>query len=201
MVYIYKLLFYSLVYTVFHIRILHSSPVENLVPSTLRYHSFQSFDYCSCHRRFLGTTHGSGLPLVFFPVTRASFSRLWKLNFHSRCLLPMTWTRGCTIWGPICGLYVSHMCFLYACSFAGLHCVTLSGWAKGVEYKPGMPITNTAPNHSWNAVYIDGSWQLVDSHWATRYLQVSLLLPVSYSLAVCEIDDNQIEPLHYSQVA
>ena len=58
-------------------------------------------------------------------------------------------------------------------SYAGLHCVTLSGWAKGVEYKPGMPITtSTAPNHSWNAVFVDGNWQLVDSHWATRYLQV-----------------------------
>ena len=57
--------------------------------------------------------------------------------------------------------------FLY--SFAGLHCVTLSGWAKGVEYKPGMPITSTPPNHSWNAVFIDGNWQLVDCHWSTRF--------------------------------
>ena len=59
------------------------------------------------------------------------------------------------------------MCY----SYAGLHCVTISGWAKGVDYKPGAPITQTPLNHSWNAVHIDGQWQLVDSHWATRYLQ------------------------------
>ena len=57
------------------------------------------------------------------------------------------------------------------CSYCGMHCVTLAGWAKGVDYKPGAPITSTPPNHSWNAVFIDGNWQLVDCHWATRYLQ------------------------------
>ena len=56
-------------------------------------------------------------------------------------------------------------------SYSGLYCVTISGWAKGVEYRPGAPITSGPINHSWNAVCIDGNWQLVDSHWATRYLQ------------------------------
>lgn len=54
--------------------------------------------------------------------------------------------------------------------YSGLHCVTISGWAKGVDYKPGMPISGTPANHSWNSIYIDGNWQLVDCHWATRYL-------------------------------
>ena len=67
-----------------------------------------------------------------------------------------------------------------------MHCVTLSGWAKGVDYKPGMPITGTAPNHSWNAVYIDGNWQLVDCHWATRYLQSERNTPENL---VYEYDD------------
>ena len=49
--------------------------------------------------------------------------------------------------------------------------MTISGWAKGVEYRPGAPITSGPINHSWNTVCIDGNWQLVDSHWATRYLQ------------------------------
>lgn len=55
--------------------------------------------------------------------------------------------------------------------YAGLYCTTISGWAKGVDYRPGNPICSTPVNHSWNAVQIDGNWQLVDSHWATRYLQ------------------------------
>ena len=57
------------------------------------------------------------------------------------------------------------------CRHANLHCVTLIGWAKGVDCRAGSVITRTSPNHSWNAVYIDGSWQLVDCHWATRYMQ------------------------------
>lgn len=71
-------------------------------------------------------------------------------------------------------------------SYAGLHCVTLSGWAKGVDYKPGMSITSTPPNHSWNAVFIDGNWQLVDCHWATRYLQSERNTPENL---VYEYDD------------
>jgi transglutaminase/protease-like cytokinesis protein 3 len=49
--------------------------------------------------------------------------------------------------------------------------VTITGWAKGVDYRPGDNITTRPVNHSWNAVYIDGNWQLIDSHWATRFLQ------------------------------
>ncbi|ESO06527.1 hypothetical protein HELRODRAFT_188380 [Helobdella robusta] len=70
--------------------------------------------------------------------------------------------------------------------YAGLHCVTLSGWAKGVDYKPGMPLTTIPPNHSWNAVFIDGCWQLIDCHWATRYLQSERNTPESL---VYEYDD------------
>jgi len=57
------------------------------------------------------------------------------------------------------------------CSNAGLACVTITGWAKGVDYRPGVAITSQPLNHSWNAVYVDGDWQLIDSHWGTRFLQ------------------------------
>uniref|UniRef100_A0A1I8GT12 TGc domain-containing protein n=1 Tax=Macrostomum lignano TaxID=282301 RepID=A0A1I8GT12_9PLAT len=56
------------------------------------------------------------------------------------------------------------------CSFAQLNCVTVSGYAKGVEYRPGCVFRNQAHNHSWNVIKIDGAWQLVDAHWAMRYL-------------------------------
>ena len=56
-------------------------------------------------------------------------------------------------------------------SHSGLLCVTVSGWAKGVDYRPGVAITSRPINHSWNAVRIDNNWQLVDCHWATRFLQ------------------------------
>ena len=80
-------------------------------------------------------------------------------------------------------------------SYAGLFCMTISGWAKGVEYRPGAPLTSAPLNHSWNAVSIDGSWQLVDSHWATRYLQSEKNTPDNL---VYEYDDFYFvpEPAH-----
>jgi len=65
---------------------------------------------------------------------------------------------------------------VYVCTcyrHANLQCVTLFGWAKGVDCKPGSGVTTGPPNHCWNAVCIDGSWQLVDCHWATRYMQAT----------------------------
>lgn len=56
------------------------------------------------------------------------------------------------------------------CRYAGLFCTVLTGFAKGLDYRPGDKFKGTEYNHSWNAVYIDNNWYLVDSHWATRYL-------------------------------
>ena len=53
--------------------------------------------------------------------------------------------------------------------YAGLHCVSVTGWAKGASYRPGDRVTSEPANHSWNSVYVDGSWFLVDCHWATRH--------------------------------
>lgn len=81
--------------------------------------------------------------------------------------------------------------------------MTISGWAKGVEYRPGAPITSGPINHSWNAVCIDGNWQLVDSHWATRYLQSEKNTPDNL---VYEYDDFYFLPepgnlvYRYSQI-
>ena len=57
------------------------------------------------------------------------------------------------------------------CTYAGLHCKTLTGFAKGAEYKPGMKFApGQKGQHSWNAVFVNGTWQLVDCHWASRRL-------------------------------
>uniref|UniRef100_A0A158QIP8 TGc domain-containing protein n=1 Tax=Rodentolepis nana TaxID=102285 RepID=A0A158QIP8_RODNA len=72
------------------------------------------------------------------------------------------------------------------CTYAGLHCVAISGYAKGVDYFPGDRFQGLPPNHSWNAVYLKGSWQLVDAHWATRYLSSGMNM---HDNVVYEYDD------------
>lgn len=51
---------------------------------------------------------------------------------------------------------------------AGLESVHVSGYAKGTGYLPGEPFTG--PNHAWNAVRIEGRWQLVDCTWGAGNL-------------------------------
>lgn len=72
------------------------------------------------------------------------------------------------------------------CGFAGLYCTVLTGFAKGLDYRPGDKFKGTEYNHSWNAVYIDENWYLVDSHWATRYLISEKNMPENL---VYEYDD------------
>ncbi|XP_062611451.1 uncharacterized protein LOC134273277 isoform X2 [Saccostrea cucullata] len=72
------------------------------------------------------------------------------------------------------------------CGHAGLFCTVLTGFAKGLDYRPGDKFKGTEYNHSWNAVYIDNNWYLVDSHWATRYLISEKNMPENL---VYEYDD------------
>jgi len=53
-------------------------------------------------------------------------------------------------------------------SYAGLHSKIISGYAKGADYRPGQKFQPGQNQHSWNAVYIYGTWCLIDAHWAAR---------------------------------
>lgn len=61
-----------------------------------------------------------------------------------------------------------HKSVSYAFSYAGIHSKIISGYAKGVDYIPGMKFNPDTDKHSWNAVYINGTWGLVDADWAAR---------------------------------
>ncbi len=51
---------------------------------------------------------------------------------------------------------------------SGLEAVTIHGYAKGVGHITGSSMAE--PNHDWNAVKIDGKWQLVDATWGSAYV-------------------------------
>jgi hypothetical protein len=59
---------------------------------------------------------------------------------------------------------------LYAeiCRRMGLTVETVSGYAKGYGYAPGAVFVGT--NHDWNAVLIDGAWQLMDCTWGAGHV-------------------------------
>lgn len=66
----------------------------------------------------------------------------------------------------MCQIYLINLFSTF--SYAGLHSRIISGYAKGADYKPGMKFNPGTNQHSWNAVYIYGTWCLVDAHWAAR---------------------------------
>ena len=66
------------------------------------------------------------------------------------------------------------VCAGYANLFADLagrvelEVVTVSGFAKGVDYDPEKRLTKA--NHAWTAVHLDGAWRLVDATWGAGYI-------------------------------
>jgi len=52
------------------------------------------------------------------------------------------------------------------CHEAGIESEIIRGYSKGYGYLPGN--TFSVSNHAWNAVYLNGRWNLVDVTWAAR---------------------------------
>ena len=59
--------------------------------------------------------------------------------------------------------------FKTLCDYAGLRSAIITGFAKG-DYSRQFKFRC---NHTWNAVYIDSSWQLIDVTWASGYTNYS----------------------------
>lgn len=55
----------------------------------------------------------------------------------------------------------------------GLEVQVVSGWSKGYGFSTGEQITGR-PNHSWDAIRVDGQWQLMDATWGSGYLDDQL---------------------------
>jgi hypothetical protein len=59
--------------------------------------------------------------------------------------------------------------FTTLCSYAGIQSQVVTGYARLTDEK-GLKFRS---NHSWNAVYIDSTWHLVDATWASGYITFS----------------------------
>lgn len=72
--------------------------------------------------------------------------------------------------------------FQLMCNRAGLDCVVVSGYARGVGYDP---FRDSDPpydsNHAWNAVHIDGRWYLVDCTWDAGHVDSAMVFERRYS--------------------
>lgn len=77
------------------------------------------------------------------------------------------------------------------CSYSGLHSSVIRGFAKGSDYTPGMKFDGDTGRHSWDAVYVNGEWHLLDCYWAARRLAKK---EVDESLFHQEIDEYYFMP-------
>jgi hypothetical protein len=66
----------------------------------------------------------------------------------------------------MCGGYAK--LFTALCEEAGLKAVTIDGYAKDWMFDNGDLIYQ--PRHAWNAVYVEGKWELVEATWGAGYL-------------------------------
>jgi hypothetical protein len=55
--------------------------------------------------------------------------------------------------------------FKTLCSYAGIRAEVVTGYARGGS--GNIPFRS---NHSWNAVYVDSAWRLVDATWASGFV-------------------------------
>jgi hypothetical protein len=51
------------------------------------------------------------------------------------------------------------------CLAGGLKAVYIRGYSRGGAWRPGNKIKPGEPDHSWNAVFVDGQWFLLDPSW------------------------------------
>nr|CAB3224444.1 probable cation-transporting ATPase 13A3 [Phallusia mammillata] len=62
--------------------------------------------------------------------------------------------------------------FQRLCKAAGIYCKTIRGFLKCVGYFPDHSFKRNPSRFvgSWNAVYIDGEWRLIDTNWGARHI-------------------------------
>ncbi|XP_075719722.1 uncharacterized protein LOC142760420 [Rhinoderma darwinii] len=63
--------------------------------------------------------------------------------------------------------------FEQMCRLAGVPCRSVSGYCKGATFKPGQTISGDS-DHTWNMVYLEGQWHMLDSTWGAGLVDENL---------------------------
>lgn len=69
--------------------------------------------------------------------------------------------------------------FVAMAKSVGLDAVMVAGFSKG--FAPGDEKSRSEPDHAWNAVKIDGKWQLLDPTWGAGHIDDSKSFQAEYS--------------------
>jgi transglutaminase-like putative cysteine protease len=62
--------------------------------------------------------------------------------------------------------------FQALCDASRLHCIEVSGYAKGFGFDPAKP-PSKGSNHAWNAVFVENEWRMIDATWGAGALNGS----------------------------
>jgi hypothetical protein len=65
----------------------------------------------------------------------------------------------------VCGGYAN--LFQAMCSYANVQCLTIDGYARNGANMDAEDMDE--PNHTWNAVRINGEWRLIDVTWSSGF--------------------------------
>lgn len=83
--------------------------------------------------------------------------------------------------------------FKTLCDYAGIRAELVTGYARGW----GNPKFRS--NHTWNAVYVDSGWHLVDATWASGYISFGDVFVKKYDDAYFFPDPEQFIHTHYPE--
>ena len=112
---------------------------------------------------------------ISYRVKRNFQNKLSPLNKPLNIVDTLGWKSGNDFMAETVLQNQSAVCDGYArlfktlCDYAGLRSAIVTGFAKG-DYSRQFKFRC---NHTWNAVYIDSTWQLIDVTWASGYTNYS----------------------------
>ncbi|ESN98674.1 hypothetical protein HELRODRAFT_67307, partial [Helobdella robusta] len=69
------------------------------------------------------------------------------------------------------GTETYHNLFKRLCSYVGIHCEIISGFSKGVGYRPGSRFKSERFRNQWTAVWIKDSWRFINCNWGARHVK------------------------------